>query len=77
PRILESAAKEREISADAHRVEREAMSAANRLDHDQKRKDFLDAMAAQRHEFQVSLSAQTEAFKGSIEKIACRFERQT
>lgn len=77
PRILESAAKEREISAQAHREEREIMTTADRAEHDQKRKDFLDAMAAQRHEFQLSLTAQTEAFKGSIEKIACKFERQT
>lgn len=76
PKILDAAAKEREASATAHRAERESITAAHKLESDQKRTDFLQAMACQRQEFQSSLTHATDAFKVAVDRIACKFENR-
>lgn len=74
PRLLDSAAKEREMSNEAHRAERASMAQAVRSESDQKRVDFLAAIADQRHEFQETLQAATNTFTTTIEKISCKYE---
>ncbi len=63
PKILEAAAKERENSAITHKQER-----------DQSRADMIAALTDQRKEFNVALSAATDAFRESLDKITCKFE---